>query len=143
VKAALKTALQARVDLSGVTIEYGPASTWLDDDLIILGGARGTFNVARMIGSGDHNWLDEEYILTVSIYAYRGVIDDTVDIQANEERAYALAASVVAQVCSDPSIGERVTQANPVSFELVEEWDEEHLGVHHRYDLGIQVTATP
>ena len=141
VKAALLAKLQARADLADVQIEYEPVSTFTDDEMIVLGAVQGRMDVRRMVGSGGAGWLDEAYVLTVSVYVFRGDADETAS-QTNEERAYALAASVADEVRADPSIGGLVTQANPSSFECVASWDEEHLGMHHRYDLGIAVEAS-
>lgn len=139
VKAALKTALEGRSELANIVlVEYGPATTWLADEMILLGGTQGRMSVARMVGSGGAGWLDEDYVLSVSVLLFRG--ED--DAQAAEARLHALAAVVFDTVRLDPSIGGLVTQAEPSTFTTELAWDDEHLGIQDRCDIGIHVQAS-
>ena len=138
VKAALVTALKARTELTNVSVEYGPAGTFLDDDQILVGRAHGAFNVSRMVGGGGQWWLDEHYVLQVEVLSFRG--DD--DEQATEERAHTLAAVIVDTIRLDPSIGGRVNQATPVGWECDPDWDENNLGRHAKYLLDIAIDAS-
>lgn len=139
VKAYLKTTLEARSEFQNtVLVEYGPATTFLADELVLLGDSRGTMTVARMVGGGGQFWMNEDYILEVDILLMRGEDDQ----QAAENRLHTIAAVICDAVRLDPSLGGLVTQANPASFAVELGWEDEHLGVLDRYELGIHVQAS-
>jgi hypothetical protein len=139
VKAYLKTTLEARSEfLNTVLVEYGPATTFLADEMVMLGDTRGGFKVARMVGGGGQGWLDEEYVLDITVHLFRG--DD--DPQAAENRLHTIAAVICDTVRLDPSLGNLVTQADPAGFAVELAWDDEHLGVSDRYVLGLRVQAS-
>lgn len=138
VKAALKVALEARAELANVPVFYSIVTDLNEDDLIVVGGTRGRFEVARMVGSGAQWWLDETYDQQVEVWVYRGGDDE----QATEERAHTLAAVVVDTLRLDPSIGGRVNQATPAGFEVTPDWEHEGIGTHCKYLLHITVDAS-
>lgn len=140
VKAYLLGALKVRSDLADLAeaIQYGPPTTAMNDDMILLDAARGAFEVDRMVGGGGQWWMDESYSLDILIWIHRG--DD--DPQACEERAFAVAASVVDTLRQDPSLGGLVTQASPAGFEMDGDWDDEHLGRHVKFALTVAIEAT-
>lgn len=91
----------------------------------------------QMVGSGGAGWLYERYRLEVLISTFQGGEDP----QAVQEAGWTCWQAVAGVVRADPSLGGRVVQAFPASYEMTTEWDPDHKGFVADMTCEIEVEA--
>jgi hypothetical protein len=101
--------------------EPGPGQP---DDIVSVGKTHNNIGVLALVGGGGAGWLDERYIVEITVDVYRGGDD----AQAAYVRCSALCDALVAVVRTDPSLGGRVLQARPHSIAIDVEEEQAHLG---------------
>jgi hypothetical protein len=98
--------------------------TYQPDDIVKIGDVTNAFKVNSLVGSGGDGWLEERYSVDVDVEVFRGNDDP----QAVSERAYLLAAGVIACVRADPSLGGNVLVAEPTSADYTGTVSDDHAG---------------
>lgn len=119
---------------SSLLVCYDMPGTNLPGDIISIGKVTRDFNVNSMVGSGGAGWLDERYTITITIDVYRG--GDSA--QSAYERAAALMDQVCAIVRTDPSLGQLVQVARPLTSESDGDWTDDHSGYQNVTTLPIE-----
>jgi len=94
------------------------------EDIVSVGAVHRTVKAKRLVGGGGPGWLDESYTVEITVDVYRGGDD----AQGVYTRAQSLVDAVVAVVRSDPSLGDSVTVAVPLTDQTEVTWDPDHLG---------------
>jgi hypothetical protein len=94
------------------------------DDIVSVGKTHSNIGVMALVGGGGAGWLDERYIVEITVDVYRGGDN----AQGAYVRCSALCDALIAVVRTDPSLGGRVIEARPHSVAIDVEEEASHMG---------------